>query len=157
MPMLVLRCSHPSIVPLFNCVLVQMQGAEQVLRYRGNLPLAMQRSLKQVADPAGAANYEGVRYVTTPQELQAAVADGARHIQITDHLDLTTLEPSMILPNSFLPTILGISKSTLSIQVRSSPVLCQKVGRLCCACMHKTICSSPVAPEICARCNLGCH
>jgi hypothetical protein len=106
-------------VQLFQCVLAHTQGAEQVLKYQGNLPSAMRRSLQQVSGPAGAINNEGVRYVKTPEELQAAVSEGARHIQITDHLDLTTLEPSKIFPTSSLPTILGVSNNTVSIQVLS--------------------------------------
>jgi indole-3-glycerol phosphate synthase len=74
----------------------------------------MQRSLQQLAGPAGAANFEGVTNVTTPEELQEAVSAGARHILITEHLDLTTLK---IIPTSKLPIILGMSNNTWTIRV----------------------------------------
>jgi hypothetical protein len=81
----------------------------------------MQRSLQQVAGPEGSAEHEGVTYVTTPEELREAVSAGARHILITEHLNLTTLQ---IPPISSLPTMLGISNSTWTIRVCASPVCC---------------------------------
>jgi hypothetical protein len=133
MPMVVLSCSHLSIVALFDCVLGHTQGAEQVLRYQGHLPPAMQRSLQQAAGPAGAVNYEGVRYVKSPEKLQMAVTAGARHIQITEHLDLSTLEPSESISNSSSPTIIGISNNTLSVHVRSTSSCCAATKESGCA------------------------
>jgi hypothetical protein len=149
MPMLILCCSHSSIVPLLNCVLVHTQEAEQVLNYRDNLPPGMQRSLQQAAGPAIAANFEGVTNVKTPVELQAAVSEGARHILITEHLDLTTLEPSKLSPNSNISTILEISNSTLSIHVRLSSSCCAgNIG----GCAHLA-CMLPFAPLLWQKSN----
>lgn len=40
---------------------------------------------------AGHARGDGVRAVRTPQELQAAFWDGAKHVVINEHLDLSEL------------------------------------------------------------------
>jgi hypothetical protein len=81
----------------------------------------MRRSLQQVSGPTGAATYDGVTNVTTPVELQEAVLAGARHILITDHLDLTTLE---IIPTSELPKVLEITNSSWTIRVGLSSYCC---------------------------------
>jgi hypothetical protein len=88
-----------------------------VLKYRGTLQPAMRRSLQQEAGPAGAADYDGVTKVTRPAELQEAVSAGARHILITEHLDLTTLK---IIPTSRLPKMLGVTNNTWTIRVGST-------------------------------------
>jgi hypothetical protein len=49
----------------------------------------MLRALQEAASAEGSAQ---VTYVSTPQELQTALSAGALHIEITEHLDLTSLE-----------------------------------------------------------------
>jgi hypothetical protein len=57
-----------------------------------------------------------VPYVATPEELQAALSAGARHIEITEHLDLTTFETF----NSEYGLVkVEVSASTWSIRVCS--------------------------------------
>jgi hypothetical protein len=101
-----------------------------VVENQSYLQLAMWRSL-QVAAPAGEINHEALIYVKTPAALQAAVSAGARHIQITEHLDLTTLETSKIFLIFGLPTILAISNDTWSIRVRSSSSFCAWIIQSC--------------------------
>jgi hypothetical protein len=74
------------------------------------------RALQRAVAPAGA---EGVAYVTTPQELVDALSAGVRHIEITEHLDLTTLRNSFSYSGQDI--MLNVSMHTWSIRVRSSP------------------------------------
>lgn len=56
------------------------------------------------------------RYVSTPNDLVAAVTDGVRHVVITKHLDLTDLSnPLSTLTGGVIETT-----STVTIQVRFS-------------------------------------
>lgn len=64
-----------------------------------------------VAQPA-------TREVTTPAELQTAIADGVQHVVITRHLDFTNVQA---IPGSPLSdVVLVVSAATQSIRVRSS-------------------------------------
>jgi hypothetical protein len=67
----------------------------------------MLRALQEAADSGGMAE---VSYVATTEELQAAVDEEARHIEITQHLDLTTI-------TVFLIFKFDLKGSTLSIRV----------------------------------------
>jgi hypothetical protein len=76
-----------------------VQGSEAAIPLQGRV-----RRLQQV---------DQVTVVTTAQELQEAVVAGKPHIEIQDHLDLTSLE----LSNG--PGLLGkIPSTTKSIRVR---------------------------------------
>jgi hypothetical protein len=75
---------------------------------------AFLRALQAAADAAGSAD---VTYVTTPESLNAAVVDGRRHIEITQHLDLTTLASGNISTAAHLIKLL-LGPSTWSIRVR---------------------------------------
>jgi hypothetical protein len=74
------------------------------------------RTLQRAAAPAEA---EGVAYVATPEELAAALSIPARHIEITEHLDLTTLRNSFSYRGQDI--MLNVSMHTWSIRVRSFP------------------------------------
>jgi hypothetical protein len=75
----------------------------------------MMRVLQQAAAPAGT---EKVTYVATPDELMAALAVPAQHIAITEHLDLTNLEPSFNYQTFHV--MMNVSSVTSSIRVCSS-------------------------------------
>jgi hypothetical protein len=81
--------------------------------YQRNLQPPMLRGLQEAPGPAGEAE---VTYVMTPEELHAAVSQGARHIEITEHLDLTTLKADTTLPSATL-FYLDLSSSIRSIRV----------------------------------------
>jgi hypothetical protein len=90
------------------------------LGFQGRLMPAQLRGLQQAASSAGPAD---VTYVKTPLELLKATADGARHIQITEHLDLTTVAPipsPLALDGMAFQQKLKLMPSTWSIQVRPS-------------------------------------
>jgi hypothetical protein len=101
-----------------------MQGKEAQVNYNeGDLNPSLLRSLQDTSGPAGA---EDMRNVATAEELQAAIAAGVRHIVISEHLDLTALQPYIGYP--FPQIKLGLSPSTWSIRVRpSSPSVLQVV------------------------------
>lgn len=63
--------------------------------------------------------------VTSAAQLQAAIAAGARHIEVQSHLDLTSLQPT---DDGFL--LGGISASTRTLRVRAWP--CAMPGTLLC-------------------------
>lgn len=72
---------------------------------------------------AGSGASEQVLAVFTPVELQQAIEDGVTHIEIQQHMALSTL-PLRGLRNSELTAVLGgVPSSVLSIQVRSQPCL----------------------------------
>jgi hypothetical protein len=88
--------------------------------FHGRLIPAQLRGLQQAASSAGPAE---VTYVKTPFDLLKATADGARHIQITEHLDLTTVAPISTPPamdEMAFRDKLELTASTWSIQVRPS-------------------------------------
>jgi hypothetical protein len=94
---------------------LQVEGIGQ----RSLMP-AQLRSLQQAVSSAGPAELTSVK---TPNELLTAISEGARHIQITEHLDLTTVKP--VTSNNIFDRELFLEKfllvdSTWSIQVRSS-------------------------------------
>jgi hypothetical protein len=94
-----------------------MQGEEAQVNYNeSDLNPSLLRSLQETNGPAVA---EDVRNVTTAEELQAAMNAGVRHIVITEHLDLTSLQPYIGYP-TFPQIRLGLSPSTWSIRVRPS-------------------------------------
>jgi hypothetical protein len=73
---------------------------------------SMVRSLRQEAAPDGSVE---VTAVTTAEGLQQAAYGGARHIEIREHLDLTTVDPA-----ERFSSILSVRNSTWSISVRPS-------------------------------------
>jgi hypothetical protein len=87
--------------------------AEEAVDNQMVLKPPMLRALQELA---GSGRVKGVTYVETPQELQAAVDEGARHIEITQHLDLTVLAVRTIYPRLKIE----VQASTLSIRVRPS-------------------------------------
>jgi hypothetical protein len=80
---------------------------------QSNLQPPILRALHEAPGPAGEAE---VTYVMTPEELHAAVSEGARHIEITEHLDLTTLKADTTLTSATL-FYLDFASSTRSIRV----------------------------------------
>jgi hypothetical protein len=73
----------------------------------------MLRALQEAASAAGSAQ---VTYVTTPEELQGALSAGARHIEITEHLDLTPFE---VFNSTYGLVKVEVNASTWSIRVRT--------------------------------------
>jgi hypothetical protein len=91
-----------------------LQGvAAQIMVHQSNMKDSMVRSLQQEAGPDGSVE---VTAVTTAEGLQQAAYEGARHIEITEHLDLTTVDPADQF--SDVLTILSVRESTWSISVR---------------------------------------
>jgi hypothetical protein len=100
----------------------------QVMVHQSNLKHSMVRSLQQEAGPDGSVE---VTAVTTAEGLQQAAYEGARHIEIREHLDLTTIDPAIDDRFSDVLTILSVSNSTWSIRVRLVfPCCVWKIGRL---------------------------
>jgi hypothetical protein len=90
-----------------------MQGKEiQAWGSESNVKPAFLRSLQE-AD--GTAVAREVRYVSTAQGLRAALDGAVRHIVITEHLDLTSLQP---FSRNFPRTKLQLLPATWSIRVR---------------------------------------
>jgi hypothetical protein len=117
-----------------------MQGeATRVIPYQSNLKPDMMRALHQTAETAG---YTQVSLVKTARDLQQAVSAGKRHIEIRQHLDLTTINPSDYDDYSDSFFVLNLSSSTLSIRVRlPSPLVDMS--------MH-----TPAFPENCRACSV---
>jgi hypothetical protein len=88
-----------------------------VMDKQSDLKPAIQDVYQQVASESESAE---VTYVRTPEELQAALSTGARHIEIIDHLDLSSLEAASIDTVTSHPSKLGLSPSTWTIRVRPS-------------------------------------
>jgi hypothetical protein len=86
--------------------------AAQLADYQVQPTPAMLRALQEAVS---AADKTQVTYVTTPEELQAALLAGARHIEITEHLDLTDFEP---FNSAYQLVKLEVSALTWSIRVR---------------------------------------
>jgi hypothetical protein len=81
--------------------------------HQQDLKPAMLRTLQQAA---GAPGSEKVVSVATSSELQAALRKGARHIEITEHLDFTNEEAAF--EDYGEAYKLSVSRSTWSIRVR---------------------------------------
>lgn len=64
-------------------------------------------------------NADAVTAVATPEQLQQAVMHGARHIEVTDHMDLTLLDPVRHSDGSFMSGVMFgvLSDTTTSIRV----------------------------------------
>jgi hypothetical protein len=91
-----------------------------VVEYQGNMKHTMLRALQQ----STSVNQSGeVAYVDTAEALRAAVLAGAQHIEIRDHLDLTSMQASDSPYVDFL-TMLQLAETTISIRVRSSSLRC---------------------------------
>jgi hypothetical protein len=99
---------------------MQEVSAAQMVDNHSDLSPPALRALQVAAGTAG----EGeVAYVATAGDLQAAAGLGARHIVITDHLDLSSIEAfidyALGEPRATLVK-LGLLTSTWSIRVCSS-------------------------------------
>jgi hypothetical protein len=118
-----------------NVLHAPMQGdATRVITYQSSLQPDMMRALQQTGDTA---RYTQVSLVKTARALQQSVSAGDRHIEIRQHLDLTTIDPADYDDNSDSFFVLNLSSSTLSIRVRlPSPLLAMS--------MH-----TPAFPENC--------
>jgi hypothetical protein len=111
-------CSPPVMQPDEISECMQEVSAAQMVGNQSDLNPAALRALQAAAGTAG----EGeVAYVATAGDLQAAAGLGARHIVITDHLDLSSIEAfidhALGEPRSTLVK-LGLLTSTWSIRVR---------------------------------------
>jgi len=90
-----------------------------------------------VSVPAQAVgNVDAVTEVATPQELQQAVMQGARHIEVTAHMDLTSLDAALH-PGGILLGV--VSDTTRSIRVclhvsRPAVPLCHAMPNACPSC-----------------------
>jgi hypothetical protein len=90
--------------------------AAQLVEYEVNMDAVTLRNLQEASDAKGAVE---VAYVSTPGELQAALAAGAPHIQIQEHLDLTTLDAfDMDTSEKYTMARLDVGSEVLSIRVR---------------------------------------
>jgi ketol-acid reductoisomerase len=88
------------------------RDAAQLADDQTQLRPAMLRALQEAVS---AAEKTRVTYVATPDELQTALSAGARHIEITEHLELTFFETF----NSVYGLVkLQANASTWSIRVR---------------------------------------
>jgi hypothetical protein len=88
-------------------------SSAQWAEYQSHPKPPMLRALQQTATAAGSSQFA---YVTTVEELRAALSAGVRHIEITEHLDLTPYEAA---PKEFFKVKLTVNNSTWSIRVRS--------------------------------------
>jgi hypothetical protein len=98
-----------------------LQG--EVMDHQMSLMPSQLRALQQAASSAAPAE---VTYVGTASALQAAISEGARHIQITEHLDLSAIEiflSSHYLHGEGFQAKFELMVSTWSIRVRPSPCL----------------------------------
>jgi hypothetical protein len=94
-----------------------MQGAlAQVRKCKSKLKPCLLRTLQQAPDTS---RLRQVAYVKTPRDLQEAFDTGKRHIEIREHLDLTTIETfaTPFLRNRWLNG-LNVTSNTFSIRVR---------------------------------------
>jgi hypothetical protein len=78
----------------------------------------MLRALQQTASGSGRSQFA---YVTTVEELQAALSAGVRHVEITEHLDLTPYDTAFI---EDVLIKLRVNNATWSIRVCSSGSWC---------------------------------
>jgi hypothetical protein len=93
-----------------------MQGrTPQLVDDPSNLKPAMLRALQEAPGTAG--NGE-ITYVSTANELQEALQEGARHIEIRQHLILTGIQSNSSLAIYLVKLV--PSDSTWSIRVRPS-------------------------------------
>jgi hypothetical protein len=97
---------------------MQRGGLVHVMDKQSDLKPAMQDVHQQVGSASVSAEVTDVR---TPEELQAALSTGARHIEIINHLDLTTIQAATIDNVTSHPSKLGLTPSTWTIHVRLSP------------------------------------
>jgi hypothetical protein len=98
-----------------------MQGVSaQMRKCESKLNPCLLRTLQQAPDTSG---IQQVAHVKTARDFQEALADGKRHIEIREHLDLTTIDmlatPISGANYSFLVGV-NVTSSTFSIRVRSS-------------------------------------
>jgi hypothetical protein len=96
-----------------------MQGmAEPVDNDPHNLQPASLRALQEAVASGG---NEAVVYVRTPQQLVHAVSAAARHIEITEHLNLTKIDKFFSDDNfpTGYRTLLNVSVHTWSSRVRT--------------------------------------
>jgi hypothetical protein len=84
------RCSAQMTLPQFSSADACLQGAIQAMKnHQEDLKPTMLRRLQRAAVATGS---EKVVSVATSYEFQEALRTGARHIDITEHLDLTNEE-----------------------------------------------------------------
>jgi hypothetical protein len=108
------RCSVQNTLPQFSSADACLQGATPMMNnHTEDLKPMMLRTLQQAA---GATGSEEVVSVATSNEFQEALRAGARHIEITEHLDLTFQEAE--LSSVKLSYKLEVLPSTWSIRVR---------------------------------------
>jgi hypothetical protein len=114
------HCCPLSVVLQFSKVSAGMQGVSAHVRKCESEPNpSLLRTLQQAPETSGS---QQVAHVKTPRDFQEALAAGKRHIEIREHLDLTTIETiAGPIPGS-LPDLFGLdaTSSTFSIRVRSS-------------------------------------
>jgi hypothetical protein len=85
-------------------------GAEEAMNNHTILKPPVLRALQQTVNSVG---FIEVTYVATTEELFTALFNGARHITILQHLDLTTTVEELPLLTSII-----FKSSTLSFRVR---------------------------------------
>jgi hypothetical protein len=113
-----------------------------VWEHQGNLKPVRLRVLQQEASQMADGE---VKYVSTAVKLHEAMLAGARHIVITDHLDLTVIETSK--QKGLLSDVkLVTSTSTLSIRVRLSR-----------SCLASVSGGLPLSASLCVVLVLVCH
>jgi hypothetical protein len=94
-----------------------MQGVPAQLRkFQSKLKPCSMRTLQQAPVTS---ELEQVADVKTPRDLHEALAAGKRHIVLSEHLDLTTIE-TLAEPVSKFLIGLNVTSATLSIRVRPS-------------------------------------
>lgn len=79
-----------------------------------------------VSVPALTVNIDAVTEVATPEQLQQAVQEGARHIEVTAHMDLTSLAGALHHRGVLLGVFLDATKS-----IRVSVGFCGPCHPLC--------------------------
>jgi hypothetical protein len=147
------RFCCPKILSHFcNVLYAHMQGeATRVITYQSNVQPDMMRALQQTGDTA---RYTQVSVVKTARDLQQAVSEGDRHIEIRQHLDLTTMDPLDYDDYVDIFFALFVSSSTLSIRVRlpcpffalnmHPPVFPEKLSCMNCAFVHGRCKARPI-------------
>jgi hypothetical protein len=113
-----------------------MTALEEDSPIAGNLKTAMMRGLQGAEAPA---ENDTVTYVTTKEELFAAVNDGKRYIEVREHLNLVKEE---IIDTKGRQTMMNINMHTWSIRVRSSCLY--SAGSAFFACIHSTASSTAI-------------
>lgn len=135
---------------------LQQSGCQDSLSPNKNLPGIDRTYMQGVARapavvPAQAQPAEdAVTAVATPAQLQNAIQQGARHIEITAHMDLTSLDAA---PNPGDILLGYFSDTTRSIKVCPAPVASRMLSSHACSLADRLPLPTMRSRPLCERCK----